>query len=329
MRNVPPSEGILNLNKPPGPTSHDIVGRVRALTGIRRVGHTGTLDPLADGVLVVCVGRATRVVEYLMAGQKVYRARVRLGITTDTYDAEGQVVAEVPGILDMSGDQVEVVLDQFRGTITQVPPAYSAIKHKGTSLHRLARQGVEVEEILRSKARQVDIFRLELIAWNPPECVLEVTCSPGTYIRSLAHDLGKTLGCGAHLIGLTRTASGKFRLEDTLTLKTLAQAADEGRWSDLLQPMDAVLTHFPALYLDADAARRICSGQPVKVRERKGVEKVGKDETPAHLARAYGPGGMFLALVTYVPKDDMWQPHKVFADASHIQPDSDQHAPEL
>ena len=317
MCNIPLADGILNLNKPRGLTSHDVVDRVRALTGIRRVGHAGTLDPLATGVLVVCVGRATRVAEYLMAGKKVYRARVRLGITTDTYDAEGQVVAEEA--CDVNRDQVKAALVQFRGAITQTPPVYSAIKHKGTPLHRLARRGVEVEQILQSKARQVEIFRLELTTWEPPDCTLEIACSSGTYVRSLAHDLGKALGCGAHLTGLTRLASGKFRLEDAVTLEELAQAAAEDRWPDLLHPIDTAVLHFPALHLDADAARRVCSGQAVKAclqghrqaRESECVEAGGEGEVP-RLARAYGPDGTFLALVAYVPETDVWRPHKVF-----------------
>lgn len=324
MHNIARPDGVLNLNKPRGPTSHDVVNRVRALTGIRRVGHAGTLDPLADGVLVVCVGRATRVVEYLMAGRKVYDARVRLGITTDTYDAEGQIVAETK--VSVSRDQVETALIRFRGTITQVPPMYSAIKHEGTPLHRLARQGVEMEEILQSKARQVEIFRLALTAWEPPNCALEVACSPGTYVRSLAQDLGETLGCGAHLTGLTRLASGAFRLEETITLEELAQAAVEDRWPDLLLPIDAALSHFPALHMDADAARRVCSGQAVNGRESENVENAG-DEVP-RLARAYGPNGTFLALVAYVPEANAWRPHKVFADTSRTWLNSSQHVPE-
>ena len=169
-------EGILNLNKRPGPTSHDVVDHVRRLTGIRRVGHAGTLDPLAAGVLLVCIGRATRVAEYLMAGHKVYRARVRLGISTDTYDAEGMVTSEAP--VEVSRDQVEAALSSFRGVIAQVPPVYSAIKHQGTPLHRLARRGVAMEQI-PLKARQVEILRLELTAWEPPECTLDVTDPSG------------------------------------------------------------------------------------------------------------------------------------------------------
>ena len=297
------TDGILNLDKPRGPTSHDVVARVRALTGIRRVGHAGTLDPLATGVLLVCVGRATRVAEYLMAGQKVYRARVRLGITTDTYDAEGQVVAEAP--VEVNRTQVEAALAQFRGLIAQLPPMYSAVKHKGTPLHRLARRGAEVQR----EPRQVEIFRLELTAWEPPECTLEMTCSPGTYVRALAHDLGQALGCGAHVSGLIRLASGDFRLEDTVTLEELAQAAVEGRWPDLLHPIDAALTRFPALHLDADAARRLCSGQAVANGE---LRIANRESRSVELVRVYGPDGTFLALAAYDPGADVWRPRKVF-----------------
>jgi tRNA pseudouridine55 synthase len=295
--------GILNINKPRGPTSHDVVDRVRALTGVRRVGHAGTLDPLATGVLLVCIGQATRVAEYLVAGQKIYRARVRLGVSTNTYDAEGQVTAEAP--VEVNSAQVETALACFRGTITQVPPIYSALKHKGTPLYRLARQGVGVDQ-LSLKARQVEIFRLELTAWEPPECTVEVTCSPGTYVRALAHDLGQALGCGAHLAGLTRLASGKFRLENGIALEELAQAAAEGHWRDLLHPIDAALTRFKALHLDADAARRLCSGQAISLPPAE--EGVGKSD----LARAYGPDRTFLALVAYDPAANVWRPRKVF-----------------
>ncbi|MFQ6101864.1 MAG: tRNA pseudouridine(55) synthase TruB [Anaerolineae bacterium] len=292
------SDGILNLNKPRGPTSHDVVDRIRALTGVRRVGHAGTLDPLATGVLLICIGRATRVAEYLMTEQKAYLARVRLGISTDTYDAEGQIVAEAP--VKVGRTQVEAALARFRGEITQVPPMYSAVKYRGTPLHRLARRGLEVKR----EPRQVEVFRLELTAWEPPEYTLEVTCSPGTYVRALAHDLGQALGCGAHLTALTRLASGEFRLEDGVALEEFAQAAAEGRWSDLLHPLDAALTRFPALHLGADAARRICSGQAITFPSP--LCKGGG------MARAYGPDETFLALVNYDPAAEVWRPHKVF-----------------
>lgn len=299
-------DGILNLNKPRGPTSHDIIDRVRRLTGIRRVGHAGTLDPMATGVLLVCIGKATRVSEYLVAGQKVYRARVRLGIATDTYDAEGQVVASTDPV-DTNRAEVEMALAPFRGTIEQVPPMYSALKHKGQPLHKLARQGVEVKR----EPRRVEIARLELTEWAPPECTLEVTCSPGTYVRALAHDLGQALGCGAHLTSLARLASGGFRLKDAVTLDAFAQASAQGHWSDLLHPIDAALAHFPALHLDAEGARRLCAGQAVTPPQPPPLGGGGG------LARAYGLDGAFLALAIYDPVTKAWRPHKVFYSPNH------------
>ena len=307
-------DGILNLNKPRGLTSHDVVDRIRGLTGIRRVGHAGTLDPLSTGVLLICVGRATRVAEYLMSGQKAYRARVRLGITTDTYDAEGQVVAERPVEVDRT--QVEAALAQFRGLIQQMPPLYSALKHQGTPLHRLARRGVAAED-LSLQARQVEISRLELTTWEPPTCMLEVTCSPGTYVRSLAHDLGQALGCGAHLTALARLASGDFRLEEALTLEEFAQAVADGRWSSLLHPVDAALAHFPALCLDVDAARRLCSGQAIAFAPAGEASPVREGQEGAGLGRAYGPDGTFLALVAYDRASGSWRPRKVFRTPEH------------
>ena len=272
------------------------MARVRKLTGVHRVGHAGTLDPLATGVLLICIGRATRVSEYLMAGQKVYRARVRLGITTDTYDAQGRVVAEAE--VEAGRAQVETALAQFRGQIAQAPPMYSAIKREGTPLYRLARQGIEVER----EPRPVEIFWLELTAWEPPECTLELACSRGTYVRSLAHDLGQSLGCGAHLTGLVRLASGDFCLEEAVTLEQFAQAAAENRWPDLLHPIDSALTRFPALHLDADGARRLCLGQAVASCESQG----------ASLVRVYGPDGDFVALAAPDPATGLWRPRKVF-----------------
>jgi tRNA pseudouridine55 synthase len=305
LTTAPMTDGILNLDKPRGLTSHDVVNRVRALTGIRRVGHAGTLDPLATGVLLVCIGRATRVAEYLMAGRKVYRARVRLGIATDTYDAEGQVVSEVIGVPKVSRDQVEAAMADFRGTISQVPPMYSAVKHRGTPLHRLARRGIEVKR----EARLVEISHLELTTWESTDCTLEIECSSGTYVRSLAHDLGQALSCGAHLTGLIRLASGEFRQRDSVSLEKFAQAAAEGRWPDLLHPIDAALTRFPDLHLDATAAQKICSGQAIDSIQSPPSEKQEEKEC---MGRAYGPDDTFLALIRYDRDANVWRPHKVF-----------------
>ena len=292
--------GILNIDKPSGQTSHDVVEQIRALTGIRRVGHAGTLDPLATGVLVVCVGRAaTRAVEYLMDEPKTYRTEAWLGATTDTFDAEGEVVSERP--VEVGRDAVERALERFRGPIQQIPPMYSAVKRQGKPLYRLARRGVEVER----EPRGVEIYRLQLIAWDPPQCTLEMSCSPGTYVRVVVHDLGQTLGCGAYVTGLTRIASGHFRLKDAVTMDAFAEAARAGRWPEMLFPVDKALAHrFPALHLDAETARRLCSGQAI-------TEGHGGTKGP-ELARAYGPQGRFLALAAYDPARDLWSPRKVF-----------------
>jgi tRNA pseudouridine55 synthase len=292
--------GILNIAKPSGQTSHDIVDRIRALTGIRRVGHAGTLDPLAVGVLVVCVGRlATRVAEYLMDQPKTYRMEASLGVTTDTFDAEGEVVSEQP--VDVSRDAVEQALERFRGPIQQIPPMYSAVKHAGNPLYRLARRGVEVER----KPRNVEVYRLQLVVWEPPRCTLEVSCSAGTYVRALVHDLGHVLGCGAYVAALARLASGSFRLEDAITMDAFTEAAKEGRWPEMLHPVDEALAHrFPALHLDADTARRLCSGQAIAGSDGGGER--------TELARVYGPQGRLLALAAYDPVEGIWCPHKVF-----------------
>jgi tRNA pseudouridine55 synthase len=286
--------GILNLNKPRGLTSHDVVDRIRRVAGQRRVGHAGTLDPMATGVLLVCLGRATRVSEYLMASPKLYRARVRLGVTTDTYDAEGAVLEERS--VDVSREAVEAALQRFRGHILQVPPMYAALKRGGQPLYKLARQGKTVQR----DPRPVEVTRLQLTAWEPPLLTLEVACSPGTYVRSLAHDLGQALGCGAHLAGLVRLASGDFRLGDATPLDDVTPE----RLGSLIHPIDAALRQYPALCLDETAARRLRSGQSI-------AAAAPKDGEPS-LARAYGPDGAFLAVVVYRPGERLWRPRKVF-----------------
>ncbi len=292
-------EGILNLDKPQGRTSHDVVEKVRELTGIPRVGHAGTLDPLATGVLLVCVGRtATRIAEFLMATPKTYRTDARLGIATDSFDAEGSVVAMSP--VDVGRGEIEAALDHFRGSIKQVPPMYSAVKRKGEPLYRLARRGVEVER----DPRPAQIYSLELVAWNPPTCTLEMRCSPGTYVRVLVHDLGQRLGCGAYVTRLTRLASGRFRREDAVPLGEFVRKVEQGRWAQLLYPIDQALAdRFPAIHLSAEAAWRLCSGQAIA--GRKGAED-------GAMVRVYGPGDRFLALASYQADDRVWRPRKVF-----------------
>jgi tRNA pseudouridine55 synthase len=299
-------DGILVVNKPQGWTSHDVVGHIRRLTHQKRVGHAGTLDPMATGVLLVCLGRATRVAEYLMDSDKTYRAVVRLGVETDTFDADGQVVVAHPVNVDES--DLRAALARFVGAIDQVPPMYSALKRDGKPLYRLARQGIEVER----KPRRITIYDITLRAWQSPDATIDVHCSSGTYIRSLAHDIGVVLGCGAHLAALTRLASGSFRVEEAVTLEDLEGPGPTEGWRDLrglLHPLDTALQDLPILTLDADQARRIVLGQAIPLSEV---------ETSASLSlcRAHDASGALLAIMAFDAAAQVWRPKKMLADAT-------------
>jgi tRNA pseudouridine55 synthase len=290
--------GILNLDKPPGLTSHDVVLAVRRITGQRKVGHAGTLDPLATGVLLICLGQATRLADHLMKGRKVYRATIRLGVTTDTYDAEGRILAVAP-VGELSEAEIRAVLGEFTGHIEQTPPLYSALKKGGTPLYRLARRGVEVSP----RPRLVEIEAIELIAWEPPDLTLLVTCAPGTYIRSLAHDIGQRLGPGGHLAALRRMASGRWRVEDALPLERLPAAFAGERWQEVLHPLDEAVAEFTAVALGDEEARLVTRGRRIRL------------AAPAEATwlRAYGPDGAFLALLELDRATGLWHPTKVFA----------------
>jgi tRNA pseudouridine55 synthase len=291
-----PVDGILNLDKPAGWTSHDVVAWVRRTLGQRSAGHAGTLDPMATGVLLVCVGQATRVVEYLTAGDKVYRAVARLGAATDTYDRTGAVTASAP-VPELTAAALTDALASFIGDIQQVPPAYSAIKQEGVAAYQKARRG----ETVTLAPRPVTIYGIEILDWTPPDLTLEVHCGPGTYIRSLAHDLGQALGCGAHLASLVRTRSGSFTIEDATSLAALAETAAAGEAGRYLQPIQAALYNLPAVPVDADAAARLAHGLPVSC-----------DGTPAAMTGyAQAPGGAVLAILNY--RAGQWWPHKVFS----------------
>jgi tRNA pseudouridine55 synthase len=301
-----PLSGFLNVDKPPGLTSHDVVDAIRRVVGQRKVGHAGTLDPMATGVLLVCLGQATRLAEYVMAGRKRYRATVVLGTTTDTYDADGQIVTS-GGRTDFCSQELEHALSSFLGQTEQVPPAYSAIKRDGEPLYRLARQGKAVELV----PRRVEFHEIVLLAWTPPALIIEVECSPGTYIRSLAHDLGQKLGSGAHLGALVRLRSGHFLLEDATSLSRLEEAFAHGQGEDYLLPMDEALLDWPAIAVGAEDARRISQGQAVRDSIRDDAPE--NDGSGHALWRAYSLDGEFLAIMDYDPETGVWRPKKVFA----------------
>jgi len=254
--------GILLLDKPLGITSNDALQKVKHLFFAQKAGHTGSLDPLADGMLPICFGIATRLSAFLLDSDKHYWVRVKLGQTTATGDAEGEILERRP--TDGIGrEQIEAVLPRFTGTISQLPPMYSALKHKGQRLYKLAREGIEVER----EPREITIHSLELVEVEGDELELQVHCSKGTYVRTLAEDIGKALGCGAHVIGLRRTGVGPYTGMDMVSMEQVEQAALEGNEAldALLLPVDTALSDWPAVQLNADSSYYLKMGQPVVV----------------------------------------------------------------
>lgn len=286
------TEGVLNIDKPGGMTSHDVINRIRRLTGIRRIGHAGTLDPLATGVLLLCIGRTTRLVEYLVGHDKVYEVTVRLGQTTNTYDAEGEVVVERP-FTHLTTAQIEQALSPFRGPIQQKPPIYSAIKKDGQPLYKLARAGVEVDV----PARAVTIHALDILDIALPEVRLRVACSSGTYIRSLAHDLGQALGCGGLVTALRRTAVGGFGVTDAIQLADLTV----NNWQEYLLTGNTAVAHLPRLDLTADQTAALKNGQ-------RPPRQASQPQSP--LLRAYDDTGQFVGIVT--AHEEYLQARKIF-----------------
>lgn len=300
------ASGILNVDKERGLTSFQVVAMVRRGSGQRRAGHAGTLDPAATGVLLVCLGQAVRVSEYLMAMPKVYRARIILGVATDTYDAEGATTMQAPSV-DLSRGMVEEALARFVGEISQAPPPFSAVKIRGEPAYRLARSGRDV----RPAPRTVRIHRIEVQAFEPPSVEIEVECSRGTYIRSLAHDLGQMLGCGAHLGALTRTRVGPFRIEDALSCSQLRGALADGTWRQHLSPLDRALAGLPAVTLEMAEEQDVRHGLPVRI-DRARLRLAPPGEAPEE-CRAYAEDGGLVAILAWDPAAGLWRPRKVFA----------------
>jgi len=257
-----PVSGILLLDKPLGLSSNHALQRVKRLYDARKAGHTGSLDPLADGMLPVCFGDATKLSAFLLDADKYYWFRVKLGETTATGDTEGEITGTRP-VEGITTAQIENVLPRFRGEIEQLPPMYSALKHKGKRLYQLAREGVEVER----EPRTVSIHELELGEVNLPEFELRVHCSKGTYVRTLAEDIGEALGCGAHVTALRRTGVGPYTGFDMHTMESLEKAAEQGQAAidELLLPIDTALSDWPEVRVNADSAFYLKQGQAVLV----------------------------------------------------------------
>ncbi len=259
-----PVDGILLLDKPSGLSSNQALQQVKRLYKAAKAGHTGSLDPLATGLLPLCLGQTTKFSSFLLDADKRYRVGVTLGITTDSADADGEVLRTRP-IDGVDADAVRAVLPRFTGSIEQLPPMYSAVKHQGQRLYKLAREGKEVER----QPRTVQIFTLALTAFTPPTLELLVHCSKGTYVRTLAEEIGEALGCGAHVSALRRTGVGPYVEGETrfVTMADVEAAAEQGleAMDALLLPLDSVLGHCPAVRLSADAAFYLRQGQPVLV----------------------------------------------------------------
>ncbi len=291
--------GILNVNKPEGKTSFDIVARLRRLTGEKHVGHSGTLDPIATGVLPICFGQATRVVQFLTDSSKTYLAEIELGLTTDTFDRQGRITQQGdPTTITVA--QIQEALDTFRGTIEQTPPIYSALKYQGIRSYELARAGLSIT----LPSRRIDILNLEFKGYQPPLMTISVECSKGTYIRSLAHDIGQHLGCGAHLKNLVRLRCGPFHIQDALSLPEIEDAFQNDIWKDLLYPLDSPVLNWKTIIVDQRNELAIRNGRALPL---------SKAPTPSvKYCRAYNLDGNFIAVMHFVSEENLWRPEKVF-----------------
>ncbi len=304
----PGPAGFLVVDKPPGWTSHDAVEAARRWLGTPRVGHLGTLDPLATGVLPLAIREATKLVPFVGQGDKVYVGTIRLGVSTETYDAEGRVTREHDGPLPTEAT-VRAALAGFVGEIQQVPPMYSSVKRHGVPLYRLARRGEEVER----EPRGVRIHELRMHHYAPPEIGIEVTCSPGTYVRTLAHDLGTQLGCGAHLAGLRRTRSHPFDLSQARTPEECEALLASGGLEAALVAPDVALA-LPRVRLTATQARRVANGGDLPVAEARGELERGPLPKPGDRVAALSPDGALVAVMELRP-DRRLHPLRVLASA--------------
>lgn len=287
--------GIIVVEKPVGPTSHQVVSVVRRGTGVRKVGHAGTLDPRASGVLVLCLGPATRLSEYLSTSEKRYHAVIRLGESTETYDTEGPSSGKSEDLPTL--EEIRAILPEFIGDIEQVPPPYSAVKVEGKRAYELARAGEEVE----LDSREVTIDHLDVESYDPPDLTVSVQCSAGTYIRSLAHDIGARLGVGGHLAALHRTMAGVFSLADAVPFEELERSLEAGTWEQYMHPPADALPDMPLVVVGPEELERVRHGQQIEA-----------EGTPEGLARGVDEQGDLVAILEPDEGGEKWHPRKVF-----------------
>jgi tRNA pseudouridine55 synthase len=299
--------GFLNVDKPPGWTSSDVVAKLRSAFQLRRrglkIGHGGTLDPIATGVLPICIGGATRLSEFVLSGSKSYLMSARLGISTDTYDSEGTETNRQDYSSVKSTDLMSA-LSEFRGEIDQVPPMYSAIKKDGQPLYKLARQGKTIPR----EPRKVEVHKLELTAWDPPNFTLKIDCGSGFYARSLANDVGQRLGCSAHMTSLRRTRAGDFHVADSLSLDALIASTDADSWTHHLVKPDHVLKQLPSTTLDDAETVAFLHGRMIET-------DFANWEYRKTRIRVYGKNGEFIGLARVDEKANLIHPATVFKDS--------------
>ena len=300
--------GVLNINKEKGFTSHDVVAKLRGIVGQKKIGHTGTLDPDATGVLPVCLGKATKLCDMLTDKDKTYETVMLLGKTTDTQDISGEILSE--GSLDrIDNDAVIKCIGEFVGDYMQVPPMYSALKVNGKKLYELAREGIEIER----KARPVVIHEIKIIEVDLPRVRMEVSCSKGTYIRTLCHDIGQKLGCGACMEELIRTKVSRFHLADSLTLKEVEELKEAGKLDEILVPIDAMFSEYEAVTLKKEFAAFAYNGNLFMPKHI--CEKISL--TDGKQVRVYDEDGTFIAIYAFFKEKWMFQIVKMFFDRNN------------
>ena len=295
--------GVINVYKERGFTSHDVVAKLRGILHMKKIGHTGTLDPDATGVLPVCIGKATKVCGLLTDKDKTYRAVVKLGVTTNTEDMTGEILSHHP--VSVTKEQIEMAVSKFVGEIEQIPPMYSAIKINGKKLYELARQGKEVER----KPRKVTIHEMKVLSmdFSEDEFTMEVSCSKGTYIRTLCKDIGEFLGCGAAMKTLVRTRVSEFYLEQALTLGQIEQAVIEGKIQDYLVPIDAMFSDLKDCVVSDEALRLLLNGNSIAKKDTSYQTPIDKEQV-----RMYSMENEFYAIYEYRQKEDKYFVVKMF-----------------
>ena len=292
-------DGILVINKEKGYTSHDVVAKLRGILHMKKIGHTGTLDPDAEGVLPVALGRGTRLVEFLTEKEKTYEAVLRLGVTTDTQDLSGKILKERP--VQVSGEEIRSAAEAFLGEQMQIPPMYSALKVNGRKLYELAREGIEIER----KPRPVCFYEIEVTEITLPRVKLRVRCSKGTYIRTLCHDIGQKLGCGACMEALVRTKSGNFTIQDSLTLAQVEACVNQGIIREKVIPAEEILKDYPAILCREPADRLLENGNPVP----EGLVTVSKKDGWVRMCTSRGS---FVGIYQWDERKQMYFPKKMF-----------------